>query len=101
MGIVQVNTQMNLVHEELKAACTLELAHDVFTINAQEAFNENEPEPGFEETGSLPTLYSDDNVHEDDHSFTISMLEALSQGLAIQLRKAACYGLVVTYIKLL
>ena len=34
MGIVQVHTQMNLVHDELKATCTLELDHDMFTIDA-------------------------------------------------------------------
>ncbi len=43
---------MNLVHEELKAAYILELAHDVFTTDAQEEFNENKPGAGFEETGS-------------------------------------------------
>ena len=68
MGIVQVHTQMNFVHEELKAMCTIELAHDVFTIDAQEAFNKNKPESGFEETGSESTLYSDD----DDQGFNVS-----------------------------
>ena len=61
MGIVQVHTQMNLVHDELKATCTMELAHDVFTIDVQEAFNENYLESGCGETESEPTSYSDDD----------------------------------------
>ena len=57
MRIVQVQTQMNLVHEELKAACTLELAHDTFTTDAREAFNENKPGAGFDKTESKPTQF--------------------------------------------
>ncbi len=34
MGILQVHTEMNLIHEELKAMCTMELAHEMFTIVA-------------------------------------------------------------------
>ena len=62
MGIVLVHNQMNLVDAELKAVYTLELAHDVFAIDVQEAFNENKLESGYEETGFLPTSYLDDNV---------------------------------------
>ena len=50
--------------------CTMELAHDMFTIDTQEAYNENKPESGFEETGSEPTSYSDDNDQGFDVSFT-------------------------------
>ena len=69
MGIVQVHTQMNSGHDELNAMCTLKLAHDMFTIDAQEAFNENKLESGFDETGSEPTSYSDDDDHGFDDSF--------------------------------
>ena len=62
METVQVHTHMNLDHDELNVTCTLlELAHDVFTIDTQDAFNENNPGSGFDKTGSEPTSYSDDD----------------------------------------
>ncbi len=70
MVIVQVHTLMNSVHEELKATCTMKLSHDVFTIDAQKAFNENKLESGFEDTGSEPTSYSDDNDQGFNYRFT-------------------------------
>ncbi len=38
-------------------------------IDTQEAFNENEPESGFNETGSEPTSYSDNNKQGLNYSF--------------------------------
>ncbi len=72
MGIAQVHDQMNLIYDDWKEVWTLELVHDVFTVNTQEAFNENKLESGFEEMEVLTTSYLDDESYEYDDSFKIS-----------------------------
>ncbi len=80
MGIVQVHTQMNSVYEELKATCTLELVHEVFTTEAQEAFNENKPGAWFEDTGSEPTSFLDDDDQGFNNSLTTTTAESSVSG---------------------
>ena len=91
MGIVQVHTQMNSVHEELKDACTLELAHDVFTTDSQEAFNENEPGAGFEQTGSEPTSFSDDDDQGFNDSFTTTTAGSSVSGSSYSTEESVDY----------
>ena len=69
MGFVQVHTQMNLVHNELKAMCTLDLAHDVFTIDTQESFNETRQSQSLMRWDLNLPLYSYDNGQEIDNCF--------------------------------
>ncbi len=97
MEILQVHTQMNLVHDELKAVYTLELAHDVFTIDIQEAFNKNKPDSGSDETGSEPTSYLDDGDQEFNDSFTVTTAGSSVSGFSysteenIEIDPTRCY----------